>query len=154
MILIGLGSSLPFWGRTPRSVLSCAVHALSGLGKVAALSHIYESAAWPDPSDPVFLNACVRLETEIAPEGLLLGLHAIEAGFGRRRDRPNGPRTLDLDLLDYQGLTVAVPGGEQIILPHSRLASRDFVLLPLRDVAPHWRHPVSGEDLESLVAAL
>lgn len=154
MILIGLGSSLPFWGRSPEAVLPCAVHALSRLGKVAAVSRIYESPAWPDRSDPVFFNACVGLRTGLAPNALLAGLLAVESGFGRRRERRNGPRTLDLDLLDYQGLMRCDAGPPGLQLPHPRLIDRDFVLLPLRDIAPDWRDPASGRTVSTLIAAL
>jgi len=83
---------------------------------------------------------------------LLARLHAVEAEFGRERGRINAPRTLDLDVIDYDGLISA--GGETPILPHPRLADRAFVLLPLMDIAPDWRHPVTGAAIGDLVRAL
>lgn len=154
MILIGLGSSLSFWGQSPPAIISCAVHALSSLGKVTAASRLYESPAWPDPSDPVFFNACAAVETDLPPAAVLAGLSAIEAAFGRRRTKPNGPRTLDIDLLDYQGFSINDPGPPPLELPHPRLGRRDFVLLPLRDIAADWRHPVLGTPLETMIADL
>ena len=79
-------------------------------------------------------------------------MHRIEAGFGRVRRERNEPRVLDLDLLDYAGEVSA--SGQEPALPHPRLRDRAFVLLPLRDVAPEWRHPVSGESIDALITTL
>ena len=78
-------------------------------------------------------------------------LHGVETDFGRLRSAANAARTLDLDLLDYDGRVLA---GPQLTLPHPRMATRSFVLVPLRDVAPGWRHPVTGQGLAELLAAL
>jgi 2-amino-4-hydroxy-6-hydroxymethyldihydropteridine diphosphokinase len=78
----------------------------------------------------------------------------MEAGFGRRRERPNGPRTLDLDILDYQGVILNCPSLPSLELPHPRLHQRDFALLPLQEVAPNWRHPSLNLPVSSLIAAL
>jgi len=89
--------------------------------------------------------------TGLAPAALLELLHRVERRFGRERRDRNEPRVLDLDLLDYDGL---VEQGGATVLPHPRLHERAFVLLPLRDVAPHWRHPILGRTVDELVAAL
>lgn len=154
MILVGLGSSLTFCGRPPQDIVERAIAAIGRFAKLVGRSRLYRSPAWPDPRDPEFVNAVVAIETGLSPHALMAGLHAIEAGFGRRRGRRNGPRTLDLDLLDYDSLVVAEdrPGG--LILPHPRLEARDFVLAPLAEIAPDWRHPVSGAGLPALLAGL
>lgn len=80
-------------------------------------------------------------------------LHGLEAFFGRARSVRNAPRTLDLDLIDHGGQIRA--GGEgELVLPHPRAHMRAFVLLPLKEIAPRWRHPASGERIDRLVAAL
>ncbi len=91
-----------------------------------------------------------RLAGEAEPEVLLAALHAIEARFDRERPFPNAPRTLDLDLLDMDGVCRDGPG---LTLPHPRLHLRAFVLRPLLEVAPGWRHPRLG-DAAVLLAAL
>jgi 2-amino-4-hydroxy-6-hydroxymethyldihydropteridine diphosphokinase len=108
------------------------------------------TAAWPDPNAPPFVNAVARVETELEPDALMRLLHRIEHMFGRARGAPNAPRTLDLDLLDYHGRVDAGPPQ----LPHPRMDGRGFVLLPLADIAPYWRHPVSGQSIAELVALL
>ncbi len=77
-------------------------------------------------------------------------LHDVETSFGRERTAKNAPRTLDLDLIDYQGRVEDGPP----VLPHPRMAERAFVLIPMADVAPEWRHPQSGASLADLMAAL
>ena len=153
MILIALGANLDGPAGAPRAQLEAALAALSGRGiRVRERSRFFRTPAWPDPSDPPFVNAVAALETSLPPEALLAALHAVENQLGRRRSRPNAPRPIDLDLIDYDGLVRA--SGAPPILPHPRLAERGFVLLPLADIAPAWRHPASGEGLTALIAAL
>lgn len=154
MILIALGSNLPFCGQPPADIITCALRALEKIATVAAQSRLYDSPAWPDPTDPPYVNAVARIETGLGPEAFLAALHALEAGFGRRRGRPNASRTLDLDLLDYNGLLRQAGGPDGLVLPHPRIQDRGFVLAPLAEIAPGWRHPVSGKSAEALMARL
>jgi 2-amino-4-hydroxy-6-hydroxymethyldihydropteridine diphosphokinase len=125
---------------------------LPGL-RLAALSRWYRTRPEPPlPGVPDFVNGVARLEGEVAdPAALLAALHAIEAGAGRRRPFPNAPRTLDLDLIAVGGMVRAAPDP---VLPHPRAHLRRFVLEPLADVAPGWRHPVLGRSVEALLAGL
>lgn len=95
----------------------------------------------PRRAGPPFINGVALVETMLSPAALLAVLHGIERRFGRRRRYKNEPRVLDLDLIDYHGQVAEGPP----VLPHPRAHSRAFVLLPLAEVAPAWRHPVSGE---------
>jgi 2-amino-4-hydroxy-6-hydroxymethyldihydropteridine diphosphokinase len=113
-------------------------------------SGFYRSAAWPDPNDPPFVNAVAAVETDLSPAALLAELHEVEAAFGRRRSMPNAPRTLDLDLLDYHGRVEEGPPH----LPHPRMETRAFVLIPLQEVAPLWVHPVSRRTISELIVRL
>ena len=153
MIFIAAGSSLPFCGLDSQQIVAAGFDALERIVKVTARSPLYESPAWPDPADPVFINAAAQIETDLSPEALLAALHAIEAGFGRRRTVANAPRTLDLDLLAYGQMRSDGTGGGPI-LPHPGLSSRDFALAPLCDLAPEWRHPGAGETAAAMLAAL
>lgn len=143
MILVGLGSSLSFCGAAPQEVLRLAIRSIGGFATVETVSRFYRSPAWPDPSDPPFVNAVIGVASERSPEALLAALHAVEASFGRRRLARNAPRTLDLDLLAYGRMTRG-PDAAPPALPHPKIAERDFVLLPLRDIAPQWTSPASG----------
>jgi 2-amino-4-hydroxy-6-hydroxymethyldihydropteridine diphosphokinase len=151
MILIALGANLPSQIGPPRETLRAALDQLSQHGvEVARVSQFYGTEAWPDASDPRFVNAVALVNTELSPLALLTKLHEIEVAFGRERSAPNAPRTIDLDLIDYDGRVEQGPP----ILPHPRMEDRAFVLLPLADVAPAWRHPVSHKTIEALIAAL
>jgi 2-amino-4-hydroxy-6-hydroxymethyldihydropteridine diphosphokinase len=150
---IALGSNLAGRFADPAAAVEAAMRALEISNiKVIARSRLYRSAAWPDPADPEFINAVAAVRTNLPPADLLARLHAIEAEFGRVRRYPNAPRPLDLDIIDSDGLTSA-PGASPI-LPHPRMVHRAFVLLPLAEIAPDWRHPVTGAGIADLVRAL
>lgn len=151
MILIALGGNLDSGAGTPAQTLAAALAHLAHDGvKIAAVSPYYVTPAWPDRSAPPFVNAVAAVETTLAPALLMERLHQTETAFGRVRSVKNAPRTLDLDLLDYDGRVEQGPP----VLPHPRIADRAFVLVPLRDVAPQWRHPATGRSIAALLAAL
>ena len=151
MIVIALGANLVSPAGPPVRTIEAALGELARNGvKIEAVSAVYRTPAWPDPSDPPFDNAVTRVGTAYSPPELMDLLHKIESLYGRKRGAKNAPRTLDLDLVDYHGRVEAGPPA----LPHPRMAERAFVLLPLSDVAPEWRHPVSGRSVGELIAAL
>lgn len=159
MVLIGLGANLPSKVGAPAETLEAALRALdAGPHRVRARSRLYRSRAVSAIAQPDYVNAVARLETEFGPGALLDRLMEVEAVFGRKRRLRDEPRPLDLDILDYHG-TVTIPKPEAdgegggLVLPHPRMADRAFVLLPLLDVAPDWRHPATGESAQALLAA-
>jgi 2-amino-4-hydroxy-6-hydroxymethyldihydropteridine diphosphokinase len=153
MILIGLGANLPSPAGAPAATFAAALDALGENGvRILARSRRYRTAPVPASGQPDFLNGVVSVATTLGPGDLLALLHRIEARFGRVRGVPNAARSLDLDLLAYGDRVMSDPAGP--ILPHPRLHERAFVLLPLRDVAPGWRHPLLGRTVEEMIAAL
>jgi 2-amino-4-hydroxy-6-hydroxymethyldihydropteridine diphosphokinase len=153
-ILVGLGANLvsPVHG-SPVATLEAALRRLQQKGlTLLARSRWWESAPVPVSDDPWYVNGVVEVATTLGPEDLLALLHAVEGEFGRLRPYPNAPRVLDLDLLAYGNVTRR--GSGTPLLPHPRLVERGFVLLPLAEVRPEWRHPVSGRSLPEMIAAL
>jgi 2-amino-4-hydroxy-6-hydroxymethyldihydropteridine diphosphokinase len=151
MIVLALGANLPSDIGPPVATLRAALTELERAGIAPlAVSKFYATPAWPDPRDPAFVNAVARVETKLPPSALLEELHRVERHFGRTRDARNAPRTLDLDIIDYDGRVEEGPPH----LPHPRASERGFVLMPLADIAPEWSHPVTGKSLEALIAAL
>jgi 2-amino-4-hydroxy-6-hydroxymethyldihydropteridine diphosphokinase len=151
MILIAMGANLPSVAGPPQQTLDAALAALAEAGiALERRSAWYRSAPLPAGDQPWYVNGVISVATGLAPVELLDVLHRVEARFGRVRRQRNEPRVLDLDLIDYNGeLRQETP-----VLPHPRLHERAFVLLPLADIAPDWRHPASGASLAALIAAL
>jgi 2-amino-4-hydroxy-6-hydroxymethyldihydropteridine diphosphokinase len=155
VILVGLGANLPHptYG-PPAATLQAALARFSAENlEVAACSRFFESAPVPVSDQPWFVNAVARVETPLDPAGVLAALHRIETAFGRIRQERWEARILDLDLLDYGGQVLSGPPPAPEI-PHPRLETRAFVLLPLADIAPDWVHPVTQKPLAALTAAL
>jgi 2-amino-4-hydroxy-6-hydroxymethyldihydropteridine diphosphokinase len=150
-VIVALGGNLALEGRPVQAVLEDALRALEAQGfSLAARSRWWRSAAWPDPTQPAYLNGVVWVETPLQPHAVLDALMRVEAVLGRRRSEPNAARTVDLDLIAYGRL---VRHEEGLTLPHPRAAERLFVMGPLADIAPGWRHPVLGRTAAELAAA-
>ncbi|MDB5459612.1 MAG: 2-amino-4-hydroxy-6-hydroxymethyldihydropteridine pyrophosphokinae [Caulobacteraceae bacterium] len=148
LAVIALGGNLPGENSSVAAALQAAVERLPALGfEPVRVSRWWRSAAWPDPSDPPFLNGVVLARTALSAVEALAALHRLEAGFGRERASPNAPRTLDLDLIALGRQIVDSPA---LALPHPRAADRYFVMAPLAEIAPHWRHPVLNATAQAL----
>lgn len=152
-ILIGIGANLsPDGYGSPREGCEAAIEGLADHGiDVIAVSRWYETAPVPASDQPWFNNAVISARTTLTAAEALAVLHKVEAGFGRVRTVRNAARVLDLDLLDYDKKTINQDG---MTIPHPRLHERAFVLLPLRDIAPEYRHPQSDLTIDDLIVAL
>jgi 2-amino-4-hydroxy-6-hydroxymethyldihydropteridine diphosphokinase len=149
MIYVALGANVPSSVGPPAVTLERALEAMPKHGiEVAAVSPFYRSPAWPKGDQPDFVNAVAQVRTKLGPGELLRELLAIEREFGRVRKTKWEPRALDLDIVDYGGLVSDAP---HLMLPHPLMHERAFVLRPLADVAPGWRHPDTGQSVEALL---
>lgn len=153
IVYIGLGGNLPSIAGAPEATLASAAERLASLGRVVRRSRLYSTAPVGFASQPRFVNAVVALETELDPRALLDALLGIEREFGRDRSFsvPNGPRTLDLDILLY-GTEVIY--GTALQVPHPRLTGRAFVLAPLSEIAPDEPVPGTGQTVRQLLEGL
>jgi len=150
MILIGLGSNVPGpWGN-PRQTIETALQRLNDPPcALIRASTLIVSKPFGVSDQPDFVNGVASIKTQLSPEKLMAHLHDIELSADRRRTVRWGPRTLDLDLLDYDGLILNGDGesrGHQLplVLPHPGIGERTFVLEPIAEIAPDWKHPVLG----------
>lgn len=166
--LIALGGNVTSTLGGPARILVAAIHDLSRTGlAIRAVSRFFATPCFPAGAGPDFVNAVIEVQSDLGADQVLMILHEVEARFGRQRRTRWGQRTLDLDLLAMEDRVLPdrdgfdrwrhVPPAQQaetapdrLILPHPRLQDRAFVLVPLCDLAPDWRHPVldlTGRDL-------
>ncbi len=136
----------------PRETLPKAVSALGEMGVIINnVSSLWRSPAWPEGSHALdYINAVLAVQTRLNPTELMQNLLQIETRLGRMRAERNAPRLIDLDLIDYDG---QISDSPDCVLPHPRMTNRAFVLLPLREIAPHWVHP-NGATVADLLANL
>jgi 2-amino-4-hydroxy-6-hydroxymethyldihydropteridine diphosphokinase len=155
-IYIGLGANLdhPSYG-TPRNTLCKALDCLGEMGVgVVRLSNWYRSSPVPPSGQPWYVNAVAEIHSDLDPDATLAVLHRVEDLFGRVRRERNGPRWIDLDLLDHNAMQKQGLARGASTLPHPSLHLRAFVLLPLAELAPDWCHPVTGESIRLLLSRL
>jgi len=150
---IALGANLPSPAGSPRETLAAAVERLGSLGNIVQQSSFYRTKPVGFADQPLFLNATVALETGLDARTLLNKLLMIEKEFGRDRSSgiPNGPRTLDLDILLWNGLQL---NESDLELPHPRMAERAFVLVPLAQIAPDLLIPGTRKTVGELLQTL
>lgn len=168
--ILALGANqMSRWG-SPLQTLQMAVQELAAAGMpVVKCSAFYRTAPIGIGVQPSYLNAVVCVNTQESPNALLMHVKTIERQAGRKLRRHWGAgRPLDIDVIDIDGVRVGWPPGElqrsaplgirrprgTIILPHPQLHLRSFVLYPLADVLPHWRHPFFGVGVRRMIARL
>ena len=149
MIYISLGANVPSRVGPPAVTLRAALEELKARGvKVLKESSFYRTPAWPNASDPPFVNAVAEIGTNLGANALLKLLLSVEKSFGRVRAVKWEPRCLDLDIVDFGGL---ITDEIELSLPHPRLQDRAFVLWPLFEICPDWRHPDTGTTIRELL---
>jgi 2-amino-4-hydroxy-6-hydroxymethyldihydropteridine diphosphokinase len=145
---LGLGSNV---GDREAHLREAVKHLESNEVRVLRRSSLYETAPQEMLDQPWFLNAVVQVETRLFPMQLLARVRQIERDMGRRRVTPKGPRNIDIDILFYGRVVMATA---ELEVPHPRIAQRRFVLDPLAEIAPDFRHPMTGKTAHEMLNAL
>ena len=146
-VALALGSNLG----DSLAYLRQALAALAPYVEVTAVSPVYETAPAYVTDQPVFLNAVLTGRTKLEPLALLWAVKSLESDIGRQPTFRYGPRVIDIDILLYGDQVVSLP---ELGIPHIRMDEREFVLRPLADIAPEWRHPVKNKTMAELLALL
>ena len=156
MIFLGLGSNLPSKYGDRFANINLAISCLDGYGiKVIKKSSFYETPSYPNNENPKFINAIILVETTLPPVDLMSVLIFIEKKLERKRGKKNDPRTCDIDIIDYNSEILNLRYNNiELTVPHKELTSRNFILFPLQEISPMWRHPKTKEFISVLLQKL
>ena len=117
--------------------------------KVLKVSNMFESLSWPNAKNPKFINIVIKIKTTLTPQNLMKACLDVEKSLGRKRFKKNQPRTCDIDVLDYDRKII---NQKNLKLPHPRMHTRNFVLLPFFEINKTWIHPLKKIDIKKLLS--
>jgi len=146
-IFLGIGSNL---GNRSKNILKAIFLLTQNKVQILKCSSYYESLSWPNPKNPKFLNIILKVKTNLRPTQLLKKCKDIETELGRKKLPKNSPRPCDIDIIDYQRIILR----KKLILPHPRMHTRNFVLIPLFELSKDWNHPIYGRHIKNLILSL
>ena len=156
MIFLGLGSNLSSKYGDKFANIGLAISFLEAYGiKLIKKSSFYKTPSYPDRENPKFINVVILVKTNLPPIDLMSVLVFIEEKLERKRVKKNDPRTCDIDIIDYNNQIFNLKFNNlDFTLPHKELTSRNFVLFPLQEISPMWKHPKSKETIDNLIQKL
>ena len=156
MILLGLGSNLPSrYGNRFENIDLAISYLESYKIKLIKKSSFYETVSYPDKENPKFINAVIEVSTNLTPEKLASTIILIEEKLGRVRNKKNDPRTCDIDIIDFNSQVINFKYNSFVFsVPHEKLCFRNFVLFPLNEILPEWKHPKTKEKVSTLITKL
>ena len=156
MIILGIGSNLnSTLGDRFKNIELAISYLKSYKIQILNISSFYETPSYPDKKNPKFINIVVNISTNFPPEDLASSLISIEEKLERRRIYKNDPRTCDIDIIDYKGQIINFKYKNlDFVVPHNKLIYRNFVLIPLKEIIPNWRHPITKESIDLIIDRL
>jgi 2-amino-4-hydroxy-6-hydroxymethyldihydropteridine diphosphokinase len=156
MILLALGSNLASSFGDRYDNIDCAVKELSKHNfKIVKKSSFYETPSYPNIKNPKFINIVILVEAKLTPQKLASSIIKIEELLERKRFKKNDPRTCDIDIIDYNNEILNFKFGNlDFDVPHKNLIYRNFVLFPIKEIIPDWKHPESNVSIDVLIDQL
>ena len=156
MVLLGLGSNLSSIFGDRFKNIDLAISTLNGYGiTITKKSSYYESFSYPNKDNPKFINVVIEVNTDLPPVDLASVLIFIEESLERKRNKKNDPRTCDIDILDYKNQILDFKYKNfDFFVPHKELIKRNFVLIPIQEILPLWKHPKTNEPIDTLINKL
>ena len=148
-VYLGLGSNLG----NKENNLNKAMFLLSDMNTtIVNVSSLYLTKSWPNELFPDYINIVLKIKTNLDPKSLFVKIKKVEKSLGRKNKPKNHPRECDIDILDFNRKKINIMINEQkLILPHPRMSTRSFVLLPLFEISKNWKHPVSHKKITILL---
>ena len=156
MIILGLGSNLhSSFGNRFENISLAISHLKSYKIKVLKESNFYETPSYPNNKNPKFINIVAGILTNLSPADLASILISIEEKLERKRNYKNEPRTCDIDIIDFNSKIIDFKYKNlDFKVPHEKMLYRNFVLIPLKDISPNWKHPKTKESIDLLIDKL
>ena len=156
MIFLGIGSNLASeHGNRFKNIDLSIRYLLEEEIKLIKKSSFYESLSYPNKKFPKYINIVISIETPLPPEKLAEIILKVEKRLGRKRTKKNEPRTCDIDILDYNGKNINFEFNDfKFLVPHKNMATRNFVLYPLKEVCSNWKHPITNDLINDLIEKL
>ena len=152
MVFLAIGSSL---GNKERNICLAKYKLQTNGIKLIKSSNNYETLSWPNIKQPKYINAVIKISTNLTPLKLMQECLNIEKELGRKRVKKNEPRICDIDIIDYDQKNLKINNNNQkLIIPHPKLHERNFVLLPLYEIAKNWLHPKKNKKISELLRDL
>ena len=137
-------------GNKKRNIENTKSNLLKNNISILESSSYYESLSWPNQKNPKFLNIVIKIKTNFTPLELIRKCKEIEIKLGRKKMPKNSPRVCDIDIIDFKNQKMK----KDLILPHPRMHTRNFVLLPLFEIDKDWKHPVLKLNIKKLISSL
>ena len=147
LIYLGIGSNL---GNRKNNINKVKLKLSQNNIFILRSSNFYETLSWLNPKNPKFLNIVLKVRTFLSASKLLKICKEIEKTLGRKKTAKNAPRECDIDILDYNNKQMK----GDLILPHPRMHTRNFVLFPLFEINKNWKHPISKDHIKTLICSL
>ena len=156
MIFLALGSNLSSsFGDRFENINLAISHLEDYEIQIIKKSNFYETYSYPNKENPKFINIVISVKTYLSPVDLMSVLLFIEVKLERKRNKKNDPRTCDIDIIDYNNQVLDFKYKNlNLTVPHKELIFRNFVLLPLQEISPEWKHPITKENINTLIDKL